>query len=462
MQTYRREQVLGLAPDASAAKAGQSQATTAKWPSLGRDEQAVWGECQGSGSNPYRCQAALDDGATKCSCPSRKFPCKHAIGLLLLLADDQVPTTTRPAWVGEWLASRADREAKKAAAPPKTSAAPTDPQAPVDQKAQQRRAANRDKKVDAGVEELRRWLADLARGGLAAAQAQPWQWWDQIARRMIDAQARGLANRVRRLAEIAAAGSQRPDWPERMLDELGGLYLLCEAWQRRDAMPPATTQALRTRIGYSQTTLEVLQAGQEITDTWAVLGQRQDEDGQLKSLQQWLYGERSGEVVSYLAFAVTGQYLEPGLPPGARSEASLARYPGTAPHRVLILKRHDEGRPLGPLPGSASWAEALSGVATLMAVDPWADLLPVAVRTVTVLPPAGPAATGPAATGPASSWQLRDAAGRAVPIASTAEVRWRLLALSGGSPVDVAGEWDGFAFRPQAAALAGQDGQLIA
>src|SRR6202451_4563735 len=109
MQTYSREQVLGLVPDASAAKAGQGQATAGKGASLGRDEQAAWGECQGSGSPPYRCQAALADGATRCSCPSRKFPCKHAIGLLLLLADDQVPATTRPAWVGEWLVSRADR-----------------------------------------------------------------------------------------------------------------------------------------------------------------------------------------------------------------------------------------------------------------------------------------------------------------------------------------------------------------
>jgi hypothetical protein len=447
MRTFRREQVLGMVADASAARAGQGQATVARWPSLGRDERAAWGECQGSGSKPYRCQAALDDGATKCSCPSRKFPCKHGIGLLLLLADGQVPEAACPDWVTEWLASRADREAKKAAAPPKTGAAPADPQA------QQRRAANRDKKVDAGVDELRRWLADLARGGLAAAQVQPWQWWDQIARRMIDAQARGLANRVRRLAEIAAAGSQRPDWPERMLDEIGGLYLMCEAWQRRDALPPATAQALRSRIGYTQTTAEVLQAGQEVTDSWAVLGQRQDEDGQLKTLQQWLYGESSGEVVSYLAFAPTGQYLEPGLPPGARSQATLVRYPGAPPQRVLIVKRHDESRPLGPLPGSGTWEDALAGVAAAMAADPWADLMPIAVRTVTVLPSTG---TG------SGAWLLRDAAGRTVPIASTEQVRWRLLALSGGEPVDVAGEWDGFAFRPQAAALAGQDGQLIA
>ncbi|MDQ3283523.1 MAG: SWIM zinc finger family protein, partial [Acidobacteriota bacterium] len=27
---------------------------------------------------------ALTDLASKCSCPSRKFPCKHAVGLLVL------------------------------------------------------------------------------------------------------------------------------------------------------------------------------------------------------------------------------------------------------------------------------------------------------------------------------------------------------------------------------------------
>ena len=442
-----------MAPDAAAAKAGQGQAVRVRWPSLGHDEQAVWGECQGSGAAPYRCQIALADETTRCSCPSRKLPCKHALGLLLLLARDEVPAATCPDWVGEWLAARTDRQAKRTAATETggADAAPTDgTAAPADPLAQQRRAANRDKKVDRGVDELSRWLADLTRGGLAAAQSQPWQWWDQMARRMIDAQARGLANRVRRLAEIAAVGGQRADWPERMLDEVGALHLLCEAWTRRDSIPPETAQAMRARIGYTIRAAEVSQSGRRITDTWAVLGQRVDEDRQLRSMRQWLYGERSGEIVTYLAFAVTGQTLEPGLPPGARSEATVVLYPGSLPHRVLIAERKDHGRPLGPLPGASSgWDEALSGVADMLAVDPWADVQPVVVRAVTVMP----AADGP--------WLLRDRAGQAVPIASSPEVKWRLLALSGGSPVDVAGEWDGFAFGPQTAAPEGRDGQVI-
>jgi hypothetical protein len=446
MQTYRKEQVLAMAPDPAAARAGQGQAVLVKWRSLGHDEQAAWGECQGSGAAPYRCQAALADGAARCSCPSWKVPCKHAIGLLLLLADGQVPAAACPGWVAEWLADRAVGQARKTA-----RAAEGGASGGPDPLARERRAASRDKKVDAGVDELRRWLGDLARRGLANAQSQPWEWWDQVARRMIDAQARGLANRLRRLAVIAAAGGHRPDWPERMLDEIGALHLLCEAWTRREVLPAQTAAALRARIGFTLAAADVSQSGRRITDTWAVLGQRQDDESQLKSLQQWLYGERSGEVVSYLAYAIAGQPLEPGLPPGARTEATVALYPGSLPHRVLIAERHDQGRPLGPLPGAGSWDEALSAAAEVLAVDPWADVLPLAVRSVTVLPTGGAAGT----------WLLRDNVGRAVSMRASGPGQWRLLALSGGAPVDVAGEWDGFAFTPQAAARAGRDGQLL-
>jgi SWIM zinc finger len=484
MPILDREQVLGLAPDPAAAKAGQGQAILANWQGLHRDDQAAWGECRGSGAQPYRCQVALNLGATHCSCPSRKLPCKHTLGLLLLLADGRVPAGPAgecPAWVSEWLTAVSAREAKRVAAA-KASAeqagnvpGPAQATKSADPQARQRRAANRDNKVDAGVAELRRWLADLARGGLAAAQGQPWQWWDQLARRMIDAQARGLANRVKRLAEIAAVSGHRSDWPDRMLDEIGAIYLLCEAWTRRDELPAATAAALRTRIGFTTSAAEVAQEGERITDTWAVLGQRYRDDGQIRSLHQWLYGERTGEVVSYLAFAPTGMSLEPGLPPGARSQATVALYPGALPRRALITERGDQGQPLGPVPGSATWDEALGGVAGLLAVDPWADIVPVAIRSVTVLPvglwgsgaPHDEALVNPdqspaAEATFASPWLLRDRTGSAVPIAASAQVRWRLLALSGGAPVDVAGEWDGFSFSPQAAAPAGRAGQLIA
>jgi SWIM zinc finger len=440
--TYSADQVLAMAPDAAAAKAGLGQANPVRWSGCGRNERALWGECQGSSRRPYRTQAALDDGATKCSCPSRKSPCKHALGLLLLHAGGTIPPATPPGWVSEWLAARAARSAQSASrARRDRSEGPADPQAV------ERRAASREQKVDAGVAEMRRWLADLVRGGLGAAQSQPWDWWDQHARRMIDAQARGLAGQVRRMAAIAATAGRRIDWPDRLTDQIGSAQLLCEAWTRGDSLPTASFQALRVRLGFNVSAEDVAQSGERISDNWAVLGQRLGDDPNLRSLQQWLYGERTGAVVTYLAFAAGTQPLVPGLPAGSRTEATVALYPGTRPYRVLIAARDSHSEELGPIPGEADWDAALNRVADCLSVDPWAEVIPLAVRSVTVLP--------------ADRWLLRDTSGRALPTAGTAAVRWALLALSGGRPVDVAGEWDGFAFTPQAAALTGQPGRLL-
>ena len=440
--TFSADQVLALAPDAEAAKAGLGQANLARWSGYGRDEEALWGECQGSGQRPYRTQAVLEDGSTKCSCPSRKSPCKHAIGLLLIHADGAIPPASAPAWVAEWLAARAARSARSAGrARRDRSEGPADPQAA------ERRAASREQKVDAGVADMQRWLSDLVRGGLGAAASQPWDWWDQHARRMIDAQARGLASQVRRMAAIAASAGHRTDWPDRLTDQIGSAHLLCEAWTRRNSLPPAVGQALRVRLGFSVSADDVAHDGERISDNWAVLGQRLGEDPNLRSLQQWLYGERTGAVVTYLAFAAGTQQLPPGLPAGRRTEATVALYPGTRPPRVLITARDDHSEELGPIPGEASWNSALGRVADCLSADPWADVIPLAVQGVTVLS--------------GERWLLRDAGGRAVPVAGTVAARWALLALSGGRPADVAGEWDGFAFTPQAAAPAGRPGRLL-
>ncbi|MEM9726500.1 MAG: SWIM zinc finger family protein, partial [Pseudomonadota bacterium] len=102
-----------LAPDAASLKAAASQMKPAKWPlraqSASQEAEAlVWGECQGSGANPYRVVFDAADLGYKCTCPSRKFPCKHVLALMSLFAEDA--TTFAPAeppeWVREWLGRR--------------------------------------------------------------------------------------------------------------------------------------------------------------------------------------------------------------------------------------------------------------------------------------------------------------------------------------------------------------------
>ncbi|MFD7889228.1 SWIM zinc finger family protein, partial [Streptomyces albidoflavus] len=82
----------------------------------------MWGLCKGSGSKPYRTVVDTTGPAYQCSCPSRKFPCKHALGLLLLWSDPDGPVASgesegAPDWARTWLAGRAERTARKKAAP---------------------------------------------------------------------------------------------------------------------------------------------------------------------------------------------------------------------------------------------------------------------------------------------------------------------------------------------------------
>ncbi|HYG38932.1 MAG TPA: SWIM zinc finger family protein, partial [Cytophagales bacterium] len=83
---WSEEQVLALSPDDSSTKAGKDLAKPDKWLTLAFDDKALWGEIKGSGSNPYRTQIDKRNTAFKCSCPSRKFPCKHGLGLFLIFA----------------------------------------------------------------------------------------------------------------------------------------------------------------------------------------------------------------------------------------------------------------------------------------------------------------------------------------------------------------------------------------
>lgn len=99
--TWTTEQILALAPDVSSAKNGKALATPSKWVTLGNNKQAIWGECQGSGKTPYQTQIDLTEVAFRCNCPSRKFPCKHGLGLLILSINEPAAFKSQapPAWV---------------------------------------------------------------------------------------------------------------------------------------------------------------------------------------------------------------------------------------------------------------------------------------------------------------------------------------------------------------------------
>lgn len=347
--------ILALAPDASSAKSGKELATARKWVTLGKDEVALWGECQGSAKAPYQTQINLSEPAFKCSCPSRKFPCKHGLGLFLLFAQQPAGFTqsARPEWVSQWIEGRAARAGQKAQKK-------DEPAAPTDQAAQAKRSAERQKKVAAGITELDLWLRDLIKQGLASAQARPRAYWEQIAARMVDAQAPGLARLVRDAAGFCSSGD---GWQSRVVDRLGRLGLLLQGQSRLDTLPEAARHDIRSLIGFTANQDELLtQPG--IADRWDVLGQRTELEDRLRVQRTWLRGSGTSRLALVLQFAYGSQGFDGSLVPGTRIDAELVFFPG-ASLRAFVRSR--QGAP-SATSGRAGFDSILDACAAYAAI----------------------------------------------------------------------------------------------
>src|SRR5438128_2051523 len=139
MSHWSMERIAQLAPDAQAMRAAVDLANSGEWPTLGRDVGFLWGECRGSGSKPYTVRVDLNAAAYGCSCPSRKQPCKHVLGLLIKLVNGDVASAELPVFVRTWSEQRAQRAEKK---PRPAAVAGT-----LDPAAREQRAAKREQRI---------------------------------------------------------------------------------------------------------------------------------------------------------------------------------------------------------------------------------------------------------------------------------------------------------------------------
>jgi hypothetical protein len=423
------EGVMALAPDEASAKAARGLISPSKWPLLGVNEVAAWGECQGSGAKPYQTQVDLSGPAFRCSCPSRKFPCKHGLALLLLKAQspDLFQASQAPDWVSQWLESRVEKAQKKEERQTEKAAAPIDPQAAA------KREAQRWQRMEGAAQELQLWLVDQLTRGLGSLNADVLKSWQTMAARMVDAQAPGLGQRVR---EAAAGVQQGDDWPERTLTRLGLLQLACDALARRTSLSPALQAELRVVLGWPLDKTEVLATGEQVTDRWTVLGVGTDErEGKLTERRVWLHGQQSGRRALLLEHAFGGRGFEQAWLTGTSQQGTLAYFPGASALRATVVDA--PGAAQGALWPVTSSHDEWQWVARRVAASPWVGLHPMVIDAGVVV------ATGE------RKWVI--SGGQALPLSVGDESMWALLASSGGQPVQLMGEWDGHCLRPLAA-----------
>jgi SWIM zinc finger len=404
---------------------------------MGSTDALLWGKCQGSGKDPYQVSVDLNGPAYRCTCPSRKFPCKHGVALMLMWAanDGSVADVVEvAAFAEEWAAERGDKAAKAVAKAEKVASG----EVTVDPVAKAKREAKRASTIDAGLQELDRWMLDLVKQGNAAARSQPYAYWDSVAARLVDAQAPGLAERIRQLPSIASASEH---WNTGLLQELGFLAAVSAGWQRRDQLDDAQVAELRRVLGWARQSEEVL-AGGLITGSWVVAGRTQEERGPITTQRTWLWSIESQHWVLQLDTAAGGGALPVGHGVGNVIVGTAAYYPGLAPVRLLPVAL-EVGTTATSLPNPCSVSDATTAIADTYAANPWVGSIPLTLERVAPVKSDG--------------FHLVDDAGYSVRLSSQSKP-WLLVSLSGGAPIEVFGEWFDGGFHPLAVTF---DGRVI-
>ncbi len=423
------EQVLTMAPDASSASAGKKLANEKHWKNLGQNADALWGECQGSAL--YQVRVEISSLAVQCSCPSRKLPCKHGLGLLLIAVNTPaaLPQSKAPEWVVSWLTKRAAATKRKETVKESGETKANQPPSAAQLKTAEKRIAQ----VTQGIEQLDLWLNDLVRNGLGNLGTQPAKFWEEQAQRMVDAQAPALATRIRKLAALPHS---TPDWPEKLLDRLGQLALLSQAFSRLPHLDPALQEDVKQLLGWSLKEDEVLLRGERVRDDWLILGQVVEDGDRTRMQRTWLLGATTKRTAYILQFALSGSAFEKSYPLGTRQQGDLVFWPGAEAQRALIEHRHGDMHPLTDLSTGMSTIEQFCAtIAAAKARQPWQDCFLCTLHNVT-----------PVRSIVDNSWYIRDRDGYALPLVRGEH--WQFLALSGGLPVDFAAEWNGEVLTP--------------
>ncbi|MEP1697006.1 MAG: SWIM zinc finger family protein [Paracoccaceae bacterium] len=364
--TITLQSVQAIAPDQASLNAANKLLKPAKWPLREIDEGAglVWGECQGSGSNPYRTVFDKNDQGYKCTCPSRKFPCKHALALMWMYADtpSEFNPGTTPEWVTDWLGRRRNTggETTKPETSTKgkslTTAQMGEPEKPKDPKAEARakaaaikRAADTETALMGAMDDLETWIDDQLRTGLFGLMGDLTPRCRAIAARMVDGKAAALAGRLDELpAELMTLpGDERLD---ALIGQLGKLVILARAF-RADPKNPAVRRSVATSEKREDIVTDP--DALKVKARWEVAGERikTRRDG-LVSQATWLLNLDAGDFALLLDFfpASVGKRTS-AFAPGDQFEGEVIYYPAEAPLRAVVNER-------SPLTKRTDWPDA--------------------------------------------------------------------------------------------------------
>ena len=275
--------------------------------------------------------------------------------------------------------------------------------------------------------------------------AQPYSYWQQMSKRMVDAKAVGLANRVKRLGEIAASGS---DGLSMLSLSIGQLNLLLNAYERLESLPNDIQQDVRQVIGFTINEQQLIAEQTALEDKWLVLSRLRYAENNLINQMTWLQSCSDGRTAMVLEFAHRSALGSlSNFLAGAVLSGSFYYYPSASPVRGRfvgnVTVNKDSNQSSLPVK-TFSLGEMLNDFAKQKTLNPWFEnqcycLSNVAFSMQAIMPdlPKLPIMT-----------DCSDESSKTLMATIKHCDWWRLLALSGGMPVTAAVSFDGMKVRP--------------
>lgn len=295
---FSDEQVVSLAPDPASAKAAEKIYNKTSW-QVYRSERGVWSALQGSGKSPYLTQLDLNDTAFKCTCPSRKFPCKHSLALAIYLAHyelDSIAMEEEPVWVSEWLNKRATKQNKTESPPTKQTKVKKD-------ETTQERYQN----ALQGITFLQTWLEDSMKQGILNFPNKDEAAWEKITKIFIDRKIGGVNRYINALAAIAYDSST---WQEQVLHLFSKLHILVHYVKKYPTYPKEMQKEIEQVLSWSHTKQEIFDDPQTevIDDIWVIIKVQTTVLERLTTRKVYLYGLKSDQWVYLLDHAYGGSF----------------------------------------------------------------------------------------------------------------------------------------------------------
>lgn len=324
-----------ISPDTPSTKNANKLLSKTQW-LVKKSNRAIWSEIYGSGKKPYLAQIDSQNIAFKCTCPSRKFPCKHGLALGLYVANNdlqKIVMDDEPLWVKEWIDKR------KSKAITKTNKTPVKEKSPeVTQKQNNKKWSNA--VLDVAIVEL--WLLDVVKIGISDFPSKHDEYWEKLKKRMVDIKLTGF-NSFFNLLQTLDYGK---DWEQKVLAILAEMHLLVQSIKHHEIFDDMFKTELGFLLGWSVSKQELLKNTETevVDDKWIVVKVSLSENSGLTVRKVYLYGTATNHWAYILEFAHGNSYFTDLYVESVILQAKLLFYNGVLKTRAYLkVKGADEG-----------------------------------------------------------------------------------------------------------------------